>query len=219
MKNLTTLFVIFVATLGVATAQVAGVVVPPVATGAVWLDVFANPRGVVVTPQYAWGVKLPGGKLGGFHFAETAPRARFFMNNLVWYTPARLPQFSVHTETGGEPRSRLGFFQVGPRLNIGETIPAIKRPMNNLSVVVLPRFIGIQPNNLLIAGATNRFSLTPGIKVSAEGFRRFAGGHRPDYGEYWFLVHPKKTGRVSFALHLLHDGNRAMVSAGIRISQ
>lgn len=192
---------------------------PSRATGSMWLDVFGGPQGAVVYPQYGWSLKAGLGNLNGYGFVEVAPHEPLFTNHLVIYTPTKLPQFSVHTETGGIPRKSLGFFQVAPRLNIHETIPALKRPLHHLFVAALPRFIGIRPNNLLISAGTNRFGIAPGVQASIEGYRRFFGGSRPDYGEYWFMVHPKKMGHLGFGVFLLQDGSRTSLSAGIRISQ
>jgi len=214
--------IIFVALHGVAMAQISSL--QPKATGVVWLDTFAGPQGIVVYPQYAWSLKTDLCNLSGYGFFEAvAPHELPFTNHLVICTPAKLPQFSIHTETGGFPTKSLGFFQVAPRLNVHETIPALKRPMSYLFVAVLPRFIGIRPNNLLIAGATNRFKILPDVKGSVEGFYRVFGGGRPDYGESWLLLYPKKTApHLSFAAHLIYDGGRTRpttISAGIRISQ
>ncbi len=189
------------------------------ATGSVWLDTFGGRQGLVVYPQYAWGLKTGVGNFSGYGFIEAAPHEPLFTNNLVVYTPTKLPQFSVHTETGGMPEKSLGFFQVAPRWNVHETIPGLKRPLHHIFVVVLPRFIGIRPNNLLLAGATNRFKVAPGVRASVEGYRRFFGGGRRDYSEYWFMMHPKKVEHLSFGAFVLQDGNRTSLNAGIRISQ
>jgi hypothetical protein len=218
MRNLTTALIFALVVLsGIAMAQTNNN--PLQATGSVWMDLFGGPQGTVIYPQYVWSLKTSVGNLGGYGFVEVAPHELFFTNHLVVYTPTRIPQFSVHTETGGIPGKSLGFFQVAPRLNIHETIPILKRPLHHLFVAALPRFIGIRPNNLLIAGATNRFKIVPGVLASVEGYRRFFGGGRPDYGEYWFMVHPKKTGHLSFGAFLLQDGSRTSLNAGIRISQ
>lgn len=188
-------------------------------TGSVWLDTFGGPQGAVVYPQYGWSLKTSVGNLSGYGFIEVAPREPLFTNHLVVYTPTKLPQFSVHTETGGMPGKSLGFFQVAPRWNIHETIPGLKKPMHHIFVAVLPRLFGIRPNNLLVSAATNRFKVAHGIQASVEGYRRFFGDGRPDYSEYWFMVHPKKTGHLSFGAFVLQDGSRTSLNAGIRISQ
>jgi len=191
---------------------------PPQATGSVWLDLFAGPDGAVVYPQYGWGLDTNVGNFSGYGFVEIAPHEPFFTNHLVIYTPKKTPWFSVHTETGGIPLESLGFFQIAPRLNVHETIPALKKPMHHLFVAVLPHVVGIRPDNLLIAGATNRFTVS-GIQMSAEGYRRFFGDGQPDYGEYWLLVHPQKTKHLSFGAFLLHHGSRASFSVGVRVYQ
>lgn len=205
----------FVTLSGVAMAQTNN---PPQATGSVWLDTFGGPQGAVIYPQYGWGLKTSAGNFSGYGFIEVAPHEPLFTNHLLIYTPTKIPQFSIQTETGGIPGKSLGFFQIGPRWNIHETIPILKRPMHYLFIAVLPRFIGIRPNNMLIAGGTNRFKVAHDIQASIEGYHRFFGGDHPDYSEYWFMVHPKKTGHVSFGAFLLQDGSRTSLNAGIRIS-
>ena len=220
MKRSVSVVILFVAAVLVATntatAQTNGN--PPQATGSVWLDLFAGPDGVVVYPQYGWGLKTRSGDFSGYGFVETAPHEPFFTNHLVIYTPKKIQQFSVHTETGGIPLDSLGFVQVGPRLNVHETISVLKKPLHHLFITVLPHLTGIRPDNLLIAGATNRFRVA-GIQMSAEGYRRFFGDDVPDYGEYWLLVHPEKTKHLSFGVFLLHHGSRKSFSAGVRLSQ
>jgi hypothetical protein len=191
---------------------------PPKATGQVFLDVFGGSEGVVVYPQYSWGLEIPTGSLGGYGFVEVAPHEPFFTNHLVVYTPSSAKQFSVHTETGGIPKDGLSFFQVGPRLNLHETIPALKTPLHHFFVAALPHVAGIRPHNLLVAAATNRFKLTSSLEVSIEGYRRIFGDNVPDYGEYWFLLHPEKTRPFSFGVFVLQHGSRTSLSVGIRIS-
>jgi hypothetical protein len=180
--------------------------------------VFGGSQGVVLYPQYGWSLKIPSGTLGGYGFVESAPHEPFFTNHLIVYTPSAAKFFSVHTETGGIPAKTLGFHQIGPRMNIHEAVPALKKPLQRLFVAALPRFIGIRPNNLLVASATNRFKVTRHAEASIEGYRRFFPGNRPDYAEYWFLVHPKCMKRFSFATFVLHDGRRASLYFGIRAS-
>ena len=210
MKTFALLFVlvVFAAT---ATAQNN----PRVISGNVWLDAFGGPQGGVFYPQYSWGAKTPIGNLNGYGFVEVAPHEPFFTNHLVIYSP--IPPFSVQTETGGIPRKHLGLFQIGPRINIHEVVPALKKPLHHLLVTALPRFRGIRPNNLLLSGATNQFKVATGFEVSVEAYRRFFAGGRPDYSEYWLLVHPKKTKPVSFATFFLQDGSRKSIAFGIRI--
>src|SRR3989344_6081284 len=104
-----------------ATVAVAQNVTPAV-SGSVWFDAFAGKNGVVLYPQYGWGVKTRVGDFDGYGFIESAPREPLFTNNLVVFTPAKFRMFSVQTETGGLPRGEKGapeakgFFQVGPRL-------------------------------------------------------------------------------------------------------
>lgn len=190
---------------------------PPQATGSAWLDLFASPDGVVVYPQYGWSVRTSAGGFSGYGFVESAPHEPFFTNHLVVYTPPKMPWLSVYTEMGGAPAKSSWFFQAGPRVNLHEAFTPLKKPAQNLFVAALPRST-TRPDNYLVAGATNRFRIARGVQVSVEGFRRFFPGKHPDYGEYWFLVHPQKTKHISFAAHLLHDGDRMLLSGGIRIS-
>lgn len=190
--------------------------VAPPATFHVWSDFFGGNQGAVVYPQYAWSVNTSAGNFSGFGFVEVAPREPFFTNNLVVYTPPQVAWFSVHTETGGVPFKGLSFFQIGPRINVTEVVPKLKKPMHHLFVAALPRFEGIRPNNLLVAGATNRFKLTNSIDWSIEGYRRFFPNHH-DYAEYWLLVHPKEIPRMSFGTFILND-NKVSIGFGMRIS-
>lgn len=189
----------------------------PKATLRVWSDFFGGNQGVVIYPQYAWGVTTPIGNFSGFGFVEVAPHEPFFTNHLAVFTPKAANWFSVHTETGGLPNAGLRFFQIGPRINATAVVPKLKKPMHHLFVAVLPRFEGIRPNNILVAGATNRFAITKGLQGSVEGYQRFFP-HRPDYAEYWFLVHPKRTSHLSFAAFVLNDGSGVSVGFGTRVS-
>lgn len=132
-------------------------------------DQFAGGQGAVVYPQYAWNIKAPIANVGGYGYIEVAPHEPFFTNNLVVFTANAATWFSVHTETGGMPNEGLKFFQVGPRINMTSAIPKLKGPMDHLFVAVLPRFEGVRPNNLLLAGATNRFKITRVLHGSLEG--------------------------------------------------
>jgi len=144
-------------------------------TAHVWLDTFGGSQGAVVYPQYGWSVATAAGNFSGFGFVEVAPREQLFTNHLVIYTPSSLKWLSVHTETRGVPRAGLSFFQVGPRVNFTEAIPKLNKPLNRLFFVALPSLAGIRTNNLLLAGATNRYAITESVQVSVEGYRRFFG--------------------------------------------
>ena len=182
-----------------------------------WSDVFGSYDGAVLYPQYAWGVTTPIGNFNGYGFIEAAPHEPLFTNHLAVFTPKPAAWFSVHTETGGLPDKGLSFFQVGPRINVAEVAPKIRKPLQYLFVAALPRSEGIRPNNLLVAGATNHFKITDGVEGSFEGYRRFFP-HRPDYAEYWFLVHPKATPHLSWSVFVLNDGRRFSVGGGARVS-
>jgi hypothetical protein len=184
----------------------------------IWTDQFGSSGGVVIYPQYSWSVKVPTGCIGGYGFVETAPHEELFTNNLAIYTPAHAPWYSVHTETGGNPNAGTSFFQLGPRVNVVNSIPWLKRPMDHLFFAALPRFKGVRPNNLLIAGATNSFAVTKTLQGSVEGYNRFLtqGAY---YGEYWFLVRNKRTPHTSLGLFILNDSaKRVIVGFGGRIS-
>lgn len=175
----------------------------------VWADVFGTHRGVVFYPQYAWKY----GSFNGFGFAEVAPGEKMFVNNLVVYTPKQIPWFSVHTETGGYPVHSQGFFQLGPRVNVLKIFPRLSKPFANVFIAPLPRFIGIRPNNVLIAGSTKPFRLS-GVVLWGEGYRRiFSQG--PAYGEYWFLA-SKKQSPFSVGLFIHDHGGNRYVGCGVR---
>jgi hypothetical protein len=199
---------------------------PPKAEAHVWADVFGGKDGVVLYPQYGWSAETRIGKWNGFGFVETAPHEPHFTNHLVIFTPGKQKAFSVHTETGGRiadfepvPGKTIppaGFFQVGPRLNLHEAMPRVKKGMSYLFVAALPEFKGIRTNNFLMAGSTNKFPITESIGLSVEGYRRFFEG--PDYAEYWLLIHPKATGPLSFSVFVLHSGDRVWTGFGGRFS-
>jgi hypothetical protein len=181
-------------------------------------DQFMGIQGPVVYPQYAWNIGLPIASVGGYGYLEAAPHQPFFTNNLVVFTPNAATWFSVHTETGGMPNEGLKFFQIGPRINMTCAIPKVKRPMEHLFVAVLPRFEGVRPNNILLAGATNRFKITGFLLGSVEGYRRFypRGAY---FGEYWALVHPKKTPHLSWGMFILNDSTKSVsLGFGGRVS-
>lgn len=187
--------------------------------GKIWLDLFEGPAGSVLYPQYAWELKSRAGTLWGYGFLEAAPHEPGFTNNLVVYVPARLPQFSLWTETGGAPHVQDGFlFQVGPALNVQEVIPPLKRVVGGLFVAQLPSLGNARPPNTLIAGETKRFPFLAGSTISLKGFRRFFPGKRADYSEYWILVHPKRTKHISVGVFLLHHGSRMTAYIGVRVT-
>jgi hypothetical protein len=181
-----------------------------------WVDSFGTNHGAVLYPQYSWSVKTSAGNLSGFGFVEVAPHEPFFTNHLVVFTPEPMAWFSIHTETGGLPRKDLGFFQISPRFNLHEVFPKVKKPMAFVFVTALPRFIGIRPNNLLVAAGTNQFYIGK-IPFSTNGYRRFFAGHRPDYAEYWFMAHPKQLKPLSLGAFVLHSGNKVSIGVGLRL--
>ena len=204
-----------------ASAQISAIdALKPLVSGAVWLDIFGGPSGAVIYPQYAWKAKTFIGTFNGYGFVEVAPHEPFFTNHLVVYTLPVARWFSLQTETGGKPNAapRVGFFQLGPRVNIHEVFPGLKKLLDHLFAAVLPRFVGIRANNLLLAGGTNKFRVARGLEVSVEGYRRFFASGRPDYAEYWLLLHPAKTKPVSFAAFVLQDGSRVSTAFGIRVT-
>ena len=189
----------------------------PKASLHVWSDEFAGPDGPVAYPQYGWRLKVPTGTLSGYGLASVVPHEKFFTNHLVVYTPSIAPWFSVHTETGGNPIAGGHFHQIGPRVNIANVVPKLKS-MDHLFVAVLPRFIGVRPNNILLSGATNPFKVTKSVQMSVEGYRRFFphGGY---YGEYWVLAHPKQTKQLSYGIFIANDSNqKVVIGVGGRIS-
>ncbi len=188
----------------------------PRATFHLWAEGFATPQGAILYPQYAWGVRTSGGNVNGFGFIESTPHEQAFVNNLVWYTPPKMNWFSVHTETGGFPAHNLGFFQMGPRINVTEAIPKLKKPIARLFVTALPRFVGIRPNNILVGGATNSKKVKD-VEVWGEGYRRFF----PDgsgYGEYWLMAKPTPKSPFSFGILGHHVTGNSYVGVGVRLS-
>jgi hypothetical protein len=182
----------------------------PKASLHVWNDTFASTSGAVVYPQYGWQLKVPTGTFSGYGLGSAVPHQEFFTNHLVIYTPQVAPWFSVHTETGGNPNAGAHFFQIGPRINVTSAIPKLKKPLDHLFITALPRFEGVRPNNLLVAGGTNNFKVTKTVSVSIEGYRRFfpRGGY---YGEYWVLAHPQSTPHLSWGMFTANDSNQKVV--------
>ncbi len=179
-----------------------------------WVDAFGSNQGAILYPQYSWELKTSGGNINGYGFVESTPHERAFSNHLVWYTPPKMAWFSAHTETGGFPWHNLGFFQVGPRFHLTKIVPYLGKPMARMSVVVLPRFIGIRPNNLLINGATNVVKLK-GFDIWAESYYRFFPKGHP-YGETWVLSRPERS-RIAFGILIHNPGNgNNYVGFGIR---
>jgi hypothetical protein len=188
----------------------------PKATLHTWTDTFGLSQGVILYPQYAWSVKTSTVAVNGFGFVESAPHERLFTNNLVWFTPTQAKWFSVHTETGGFPAHNLGFYQIGARVNTTEMIPRLKKPLARLFVAALPRFIGIRPNNILVAGATNPVKIKRAEIWTEAYYRFFPSGH--PYGEWWFLIKPKPTSRFSYGALVHHTGKNNYVGVGFRAS-
>lgn len=210
MKNIVgSLIVLIIVSVGLSAET-------PKATFHLWAEAFTTTQGAILYPQYAWSVKTSGGNINGFGFVESTPHEQAFTNHLVWYTPPKASWFSVHTETGGFPFHDLGFFQVGPRINVTEAIPQLKKPIARLFVTALPRFIGIRPNNILVGGATNSVKVK-GVEVWGEGYRRFF----PDgsgYGEYWLMAKPTPKSPISFGILGHHVTGNSYVGIGLRFS-
>jgi len=181
----------------------------------VWIDGFALDKGVVLYPQYSWNATTPAGSFNGYGFIESTPGERVFANNLMIYTPRNIDWFSIHVEVGGFPAHDLGFHQIGPRININEAVPGLKKSFPRLFVAVLPRFIGIRPNNILVAGASKPVSIR-NTDVWVEGYSRFFPKGLP-YGEYWVMLKRKEFGRFSVGA-LVHTADKhTYVGFGLRI--
>ncbi|MEI6660133.1 MAG: hypothetical protein WCK91_01780 [bacterium] len=182
-----------------------------------WIDTFGGSQGAVLYPQYGWSLQTGAGKFSGFGFVEVAPHEPLFTNHLVVFTPGKQAVFAVQTETGGLPDKSLGFHQIGPRINLNQVTPKLKG-FDHLFIAALPRFIGIRPNNLLVSGGTNQFTVAKDLKMSIEGYRRFFPGGRPDYSEYWLLAHPKKTKPFSFGVLVIQSGPDRSIGFGTRLA-
>lgn len=215
MKKVLLLLSVMVAlSTGLAFAQDAPTT--PQATAHVWVDAFGGKDGVVIYPQYAWSLETSAGKVTGFGFGEGAPHEPLFTNHLLVFSPGKQNVFSVHTETGGLPADGRAFFQAGPRVNIHEAVPKLKGTVAYLFVAVLPHLEGIRTNNVLVSGATKPVPIVKSVEFSLEAYRRFFLDG-PDYSEYWYILHPKGS-KLSYAVFVLIDGNRASLAFGGRFS-
>jgi hypothetical protein len=76
--------------------------------------------------------------------------------------------------------------------------------------------VGIRPNNILVAGATNSVKIKK-VAVWGEAYRRFFP-HGPAYGEYWVLAKPTPKSPVSFGVLAHHNGDNSYVGLGVRLS-
>lgn len=190
----------------------------PKASLHLYSDQFGGSDGAVFYPQYAWNVKIPTGRMSGYGFGEVAPYEPFFTNHLIIYTPNFASWFSVHTEVGGAPNKGTHFVQIGPRINPIAIAPQLKKPMAFMFVTALPRFEGVRPNNLLVAGGTNTFVLNKNLGWHIESYIRiFPGGSY--YNENWVLIHPKRTPHFLPGLFVLNDSSeKVSVGFGLRIS-
>lgn len=184
-------------------------------SGSTWVEVFVGPDGTVLYPQYAWATDGLLGNLSGYGFVEEAPREPFFTNHLVVYCPPKSP-LCAHTETGGAPGRDTFHIQAGPRINVHTLVPALRKTLTHLFVTQLPGFVGGRPPNTLLAGGTKKFRVAPKLTASIEGYRRFFPGERPDYSEYWLLLHPEWRAPVGFGTFVLHDGRSVVWAAGVR---
>jgi hypothetical protein len=184
----------------------------------VWLDAFYGQKGAVIYPQYGWSlVPKSFGKIEGSGFVERASPEPLLTNHQVVFTPGKKQSlFSVHAEVGALPHKGLGFFQVGPRVNLHEVSPRIKKKTEYLFVAFLPKLAGIRQNNILVSGETKRLKISKGLDFSAEVYRRFAkeGG----FGEYWGLIHPHKTKHFGFGIFVLQSESGVSVGVGSRIA-
>lgn len=168
-------------------------------------------------PQYSWKFVSPV-IVTGYGFVERAPGEPLFTNHVNTATVSAFPYVSVRTETGGAPVLGNYFFQVGPQVNLHEVVRPLKKELAYLIVAQLPKLAGGRPPNTLIAGGTREFKITDGLGISAEGYRRFFPGGRPDYGEYWVVLSVKKLRHIHPALFVLQDGDRVSVAFGARLT-
>jgi hypothetical protein len=188
----------------------------PKATGSVWLDAFGGPKGAVIYPQYTWSIPTSIGSFGGYGFLESAPHELLFSNNLIGFTPAVTPWFTVHSEVGGLPGKQLGFVQLGPRVNFHKAIPGVHKAMAFAWAAYCPELVGIRTKNVVVAGASQAFPVI-GRRLTAhiEAFDRiFANG---SYGEMWLVMQPRGLNRFEPVAHVIRDTGRYVVSAGLRI--
>ena len=203
---------------------------PPKAEIHAWMDIFVGAQAPTLYPQYGWRAKTKIGTFSGYGFVERSTGEPLFANNLVIWTPPGQKLVSIRTETGGRladfnpvPGKIVhpgAFFQYGPQVSIVEAVPPIKKVMKGLVATYLPKLglSGIRRTNYLVGFGTQSLKLPGHTEVRLEGFRRFFGDHVPDYAEYWLLVHPKAAGPFTAGAWVLHDGKRAMVGFGGRLS-
>lgn len=153
--------------------------------------------GQIVSPNYGWEVTTRYGKFSGGGFVETG-NVPLFTNHRANYTPPlkRLSFFSFASEQGGN--SKHPFMQLGGKLQLTRA-PAIGKTLgkifNNLSVGQFSRVAGVHvPQETLIVWGTKELPLGRGLRLSASGFYRARGGHRPDFGEpeLWVRLKPWK---------------------------
>ncbi len=191
----------------------------PQATGNVWLDIGGGRAGALVYPQYKYSLPIEGGVIAGYGFCETAPYEEVFCNNLILVTGTDLPWLTTQMETGGLPAHAKGFFQVGPRVNLQELVPKLKRFTPNLFVAYMPKLAGIRTNNFLIAGATNQLPIIGTLLTShVEAFNRTFSTF--SYGEAWLVFHVNTWDRVEPLLHVIRDSSRDptyTVAIGLRL--
>lgn len=154
----------------------------PRATGSVWLDIGGSQKGLIAIPQYKWVVKVPGGKLSGFGFAEVAPGERLFNNHSVSWTPNRVSWFSARVEIGGKPAHGAWFVQLGPQINLTKVVPGLEKYGSVNAAFLSGAVAGKNSANLMFGGRTKSVHLSNRVSVNVEAFgRAFTDGKV--YGE------------------------------------
>lgn len=178
-----------------------------------WIDTFALNKGIIFYPQYSYELNTNIGKFNGYGFIESTPGEQSFANNLFVYTPKGTRNiFSIHNEIGGFLFHNKYFFQSGPRVNIGNI--KTNKIISNMFITFLPKFYGIRPNNVLIAGSTKPL-IYKNNNFWLEGYRRFSSGG--DYAEYWLLYSREKS-KVGYGALIHRNGKNSYIGYGIRLN-
>lgn len=185
------------------------------------VDAFpAGGEGVVraqVSPEYAWKAGIGRVKLSGFGFYEMRSQGDDFTNHSVAAQWGTIPVVLV-SEQGG---SASGFFhQAGVRLIVSQTPVVGKyagKVFNGLSVAYLAKTTGAHPPNEILLGWETKRVHIGGAAVHSEGFMRFRGGNRADYGQPQIWLTPSRHPRISVGVELEVVGGQLGWQMGTRI--
>lgn len=162
-----------------------------------------------LTPEYAWQVRLPKGKVSGFGFAEVRPKSTFTSHNIDYQPSPKVP-ISGDMEAG--LAGSKSFASAGAKFDLA-ALPKVSKVFDAATVTYLRKVAGVAPDQqVLFVWDTKSLPLAGKVAVSSEGFYRT----HIKYGQPQILIDmgfKKIKGLVQFDV----AGSTVKVSAGLKV--